>query len=91
MCHGVAHQVAEDLPEAGFVAKHDGWLAAGQHLQPDLAVGPGSGCVVHGVGSEGNQLDRAPFDRSLLIEAGQQEKVVDEQPHPRRLILYALH
>ena len=43
--------------------------------------------VVDGVGGEREQVDGPPGQRALLVEPGQQQQVVDEDAHPRRLVL----
>ena len=47
--------------------------------------------VVHGVAGQRQQVDAAPFQRPLRVEAGQQQEVLDEQAHAPRLALDAAH
>jgi hypothetical protein len=44
---------------------------------------------VHDVGRDGEQVDRLLGQRPGLVEPGQQQQVLDEQPHPRGLVLDA--
>jgi hypothetical protein len=42
------------------------------------------------VAEDRQQVDRAPVQRALLVQAGEQEQVLHhQQPHPRRLVLDA--
>src|SRR6266511_5169896 len=90
----VAHQVGDDLAQPVLVPEDDERataVAVGAELELDAPVrGDGAG-VVDRLGGQRQQVDRAPVERSLLVEAGQEEQVLHQQPHPRRLVLDAAH
>ena len=84
----VGDQVAEHLAEALGVAGDDrGDLGAGGD---ELHVAGRRGRV-DGSGGELEQVDRLAFERALLVEPGQQQQVLDQQPHPGRLVLDPAH
>jgi hypothetical protein len=91
----VAHQVGEHLAQPRLIAQDDqrppgGAVVAARH-QLDTAVGGDGAGVVDGVGGQGEQVHRVALERSLLVEAGQQQQVLDQQAHPGRLVLDATH
>ena len=90
MRQGVAHQVADDLPEPDLVADHQqrGTRADGQ---VDAAVRRDDARVVHRVSGQREQVDWPRLERSLLIEAGEQQHVLDQDAHPRGLLLDSAH
>jgi len=89
----VAHQVDDHLAQPRLVAddhqRRRGAIVAGQQL--DAAVGRDRARVVDGVGGHPEQVDGALLERALLVEAGQQQQVLDQQAHPDRLLLDATH
>ena len=92
----VVDQVGQDLAEPLVVAEHDqrgpgrvAVLAAEHQLDP--AVGGDRPGVVDGVGGQGEQVHRVPVEGALLVEAGQQEEVLDQQAHAGRLVLDPPH
>jgi hypothetical protein len=46
---------------------------------------------VDGVGGQGEQVHRVPVEGALLVEAGQQEEVLDQAAHAGRLVLDPPH
>jgi hypothetical protein len=75
----VVHQVRQNLAEPGFVTLDDERAAAGD--QVDAAVRRHDPRVLHGVGGERQQVDRAEVQGPLLIQPGQLQQVLDQEPH----------
>ena len=48
-------------------------------------------CIGYGIDREHAEVDGRLFERAALVEAGQQEQVVDERSHAHRLGLGAPH
>ena len=93
---GVVDQVGQHLAQPLVVAEHDQGAparvaVAGAQHQLDLAVGGDRPGVVDGLGGQGEQVHRLPVERALLVEPGQQQEVLDQQPHPGRLVLDPPH
>ena len=85
---GVGQQVAGHLPEPGLVAGDDQRIG--------MLVGHRAGRVDgrevgQGVAGHGDEVDRLAFQRPALVEPGQQEEVLDEEPHAGGLVLDAAH
>src|SRR5829696_2201901 len=85
---GVVDQVGQHLAQPLVVAEHDQGAAlaavavvAGAEDELDLAVGGDRPGVVDGLGGQGEQVHRVVAQRALLVEAGQQQEVLDQQPH----------
>ena len=57
-----------------------------RRVEGDAAVGRDRDRVTARVGREHREVDRLPFGRTRLVESRQQEQVVDERLHPRRLL-----
>jgi hypothetical protein len=47
--------------------------------------------IVHGVAGDRQQIDRFPLQGALCIQAGQQQEVLHQQPHPSGLALDPPH
>jgi hypothetical protein len=60
-------------------------------VQHDRPVGLHGAGVVDGVARDGGEVDRLDRERALLVHAGEQEQVLDEQAHPAALALDPLH
>ena len=85
---GVGEQVGEHLADAAFVAD-DRRDAVDGDL--DGVVRVRGTRVGRGVGRESIQVDRLVLERAALVESRQEEEVVDEHAHARRLGFDALH
>jgi hypothetical protein len=86
----VVHQVPDNLPEPRLVAVHEE-RGAGCHAQVDRSVRRDHARVLDRVRGERQQVDGRDVQRTLLVEPGQGQQVLDEQAHPRRLRLEAVH
>ena len=86
---GVREQVGHDLVEAHVVAADDD--RARGRLEGDGPVGLDGTGVGHGVVDEGHQVDGLAFEGAALVETGEEQEVVDEHAHPRRLVLDPAH
>ena len=86
----VAHQVANDLAQPHLVPEYQerGGRADAELDRPVRRDDPG---VLHRVRGQRQQIDRAAFQRPLLVQPGQQQHVLDEHAHPGRLLLHPLH
>ena len=60
-------------------------------VERDRPIGGGRHGIAAGVGGEHGEVDRHPFERSGLVEPGQEEQVLDQGLHPGRLLLDAAH
>jgi hypothetical protein len=85
---GVGQEIAGHLPEAGLVAGDD--EAVGM-LVGHRPGGVDGGEVGQGVGGHRDEIDRLALQRAALVETGQQEQVVDEDPHAGGLVLDTAH
>ena len=95
MLQRVADQIRRDLAQPVGVADHGhrlervrGVVERGQLHEPRRHAYVR---VPYGLGRHAEQVDRMPGQRPLLVEPGQQQQVVDEQPHPPDLALDAAH
>ena len=96
---GVAQRVGQevgcDLAQLRLVADHDGDLveplALSAHRQVDGSCRVDRSGIDDGVGGEAQQVDRLAAQRSVLVQSGEQEHVVDEQAHALRLGLDPSH
>ena len=86
----IAHQVADYLAEPGLVADHQEGDVAPDG-EPDVAVRRDDPGVLHGVGSDRQHVNRAPLERALLVDPGEQQQVLDEHAHPGGLVLDPVH
>ena len=85
----VGHQVAQHLAKPSLVAKHLWRTRPVEDLEPDGALWSNGFGVVHGIAGYREQIDRLPFQRTLRIEAGEQQQVLHQQSHPGGLTLDA--
>ena len=83
---GVGQQVGDDLVQPRLVAG-DGERRVGQG-QPPLVVGVDDARVVDRLEQQPGQVDGLALERAARVEAGQQEQVLDQPGHPRRLGLH---
>ena len=84
----LASEVGRHLAQAQLVAQHDGRARRRPGDRPVGLHGPGVG---DGVGGDDGQVDRLALERPALVEAGQQQQVVDEDAHAGRLLLDPAH
>jgi hypothetical protein len=84
----VAHQVREHLPELVRVAGHNGGAVG---LERDRALRRRHARVLDRVGGQLAHVDGLADRLAQLVEAREHEQVLDEQAHPLRLFLDALH
>ena len=84
----VHHQVGGDLPQARLVGEHEHRLS---RLDDDRPFRIGYVGVGDGVGGHLGQVDGRLVQRQALVEAREQQQLLDEQAHAPRLLLYAAH
>ena len=80
----VCEQVVDHLAQALGVALDDDRLRRLELEEPVRLQHP---CDVDGLARDLRQVDLRPLERTALIEAGEQEQVVDEHAHPLGLAL----
>ena len=80
----VADQVADDLAKARVVAAHHHGPG---RLQGDLTLGCDRARVGCGVARNGLEVDWLGLERPALVEAGDEQHIVDQRGHPHRLLL----
>jgi hypothetical protein len=88
----VREQVADDLPQPALVAEHD--RDVGERLvqvEGDRPVRLHGAGVVDGVAGDRGEVDRRDGERPLLVQPGEQQQVLHEQPHAAALGLDPLH
>ena len=83
----VADEVVDHLADPCVVGVNDHGLRPGQ--QGDRTAGLHRAGGVHGLGGDAGQVHRPPVQRAVLVQPGQQQQVLDQQPHPGRLLLDA--
>jgi hypothetical protein len=86
----VAHQVADHLAQPGLVAQHQQGGARSDG-QVDAAFGRYDASIVHGIGSQGEQVDGPVLKRALLVQPGEQQHVFHQHAHPGRFLLDSAH
>ena len=86
MAPHVGQQVVDDLPQSVAIAPY---LDGAGDIERDRPVGLDCSGRLHGIGGHGPDVDRGPFERAALVEPRQQEQVVDQHTHARRLLLDA--
>ena len=82
----VAQQVGQHLVQPVLIAGHHDRLI-GQFQQPPVAGGGGPG-VAGRVDGQPGQIDRLAGQRPPGVQLGQQQQLVDQHAHPRRLRLH---
>jgi len=85
---GVGQEVAGHLAEPGLVAGEHQVVGMLEGHRPGRVDGRQVG---QGVGGHGHQVDRPPFQGAALVEAGQEQQVLDEEAHAGGLVLDAAH
>ncbi len=90
---GIGHQVAQHLTKPGLVAQNlrGGAGPVEKNLHADAALRRDRLSVVHRVGGQGQQIHPMLLQRSMRVEPGQQQQVLDEQTHSARLTFDAVH
>ena len=81
---GVTHEVAKHLPQACVIAGYDHRTVG---AQPDLALRRDDPRICDGVGGNGPKIDGIFRQWASLVQAGQEQHVVDQHAHPHRLLL----
>ena len=84
----VGQQVGQHLPQPGLVALHEHRLGRVQRHLPRGMRGRG---VEHRVGGQGGKVDRFQGQGPALVEAGQQQQVLDQAAHAGALLADAAH
>jgi hypothetical protein len=86
----VAHQIGDHLAKPGLVADHQK-RRAGSHREAYVPVWCHDARVVDGVRRDRQHVHGAPFQRALLVQAGEQQHVLDQDAHAGGLLLHPLH
>ena len=86
---GVADDVGDHLPQPILVAVDDDWRSA--ELDVDRPPGRRRAGVGCGVARQQRQVDRSHVERTLLVEPGERQHVIDEAADACRLLLGATH
>ncbi len=88
----VGEQVAQHLAQPRLVADHDGHaVQSADDLELGAAVGRDDTHVGDCFSDKREEIDGMPVDRALLVEASEQQQVVDQQPHAASFVLDAAH
>ncbi len=75
----VREEVVENLAQAFAIADH---LDRIRDHDLERAAGIEHAGGIDRVGGNGAELDRLALERPALVEAGEEQQVVDEQAHP---------
>jgi hypothetical protein len=78
----ILEKVGDDLPKARLVADHNHRLAG---IDSDRSSRIPHPRIVGRFMSDHRQICTASRQRPLLVQAGEQQQIVDQPPHPRRL------
>jgi hypothetical protein len=87
----VSDQVGDDLPQAGFVTDDDGRRIGLADLQRDRTRRIEDTGVTHCVARKSEHVNRGLREWALLVEASQEQEILDEHPHALGFVLDATH